>query len=176
MSTHPDLVRQWVRRITYTAAGAERYEVFPNSAYVLSARLVGVGSTNQFTVVLFTSEAPTVAGTDDEPKLALYLDTNGRTDSFGSYPPHSDGGIFFDNGIYAYTEGATDGDEAFLQVLYVPRLQYCAAFPYPEQSLLECWEAAHPGVPIYENFWNYERDNPEAPVETPADGSVGDPI
>lgn len=165
-----------MRRVTYTAAGAQRYEICPDGAYVLAARLVGVGSTNQFTAVLFTSEAPTVAGTDDDPKLALSLDFKGSTDTFGAYPPHTDGGIFFDNGIYAYTEAATDGDEAFLQVFFILRKEYCAAFPYPEQTLLDCWEAAHPGVPFRENFWTYERENPENPIETPPDGTTGDPI
>lgn len=181
MTAHVDLQQTWARRVTYTAAGLERYEVYPHSAYVLSARLVSVGSTNQFSSLLLTSEAPSQDG-DDIPRIPLYIDFNGRSDSV-DYPR----GVLFMKGIYAKTEAATDGDEAYLEVIFVDRRHFCDAFPRVEGSIVDCWnEARNKGVsvndPTYDpyltDFTFYERDNPENPVDEPTDGdsSQAEPI
>ena len=178
---HPDLVQTWVRRVTYTAANTEKYEVYPHSAYVLSARITPILSTNQFGVVIYTSESPDNVG-DDIPKLALYADSAGSPDDM-AYAP----GLLFMKGIYAATESATDGDEAYLQVRFVDRRHYCLAYPSVHSGLIECWnEARNKGLStsdskyqeFLENFDFYERDNPAnaAGVEELGDGTLGDPI
>lgn len=189
MTIHPDLVRVFCQQVTYTAA-LERYEIFPDAAYVLSARLTPLPGVNAFRATLFTSPAPLSAG-DDEGKIPLVVDDQGRPDDYRVSGGGLEAGLFFENGIYAVTEAAISGDDAILQVVYVPRKHYCPAFPYPEQGLRECWDEAHnegvgetdPGyVPIYTNFWDFERENPEEDGGTsggggtPGGSSVGVPL
>ncbi len=167
MSVHPDLVQVYCKIVTHTTD--ERYEVYPNGAYVLSARLSPVGSTASFEVVLYTSPAPDTA-LDDEGKIPLSIDPTGRVDDYSALAATGGTALFFENGIYAACAAVTAGDDAELQVVFIPRKQYCAAFPYAEQTLIECWDEAHNKgvsqdspdyVPIYTNFPDYERDNAE---------------
>lgn len=169
MEVHPDLIQTFSAQVTYTAAVQERYEIFQDACYVLSARLVPLVGVTEFSAILFTSPAPLIPA-DDEGKIPLYVDSNGRPDDYKAGGDDQHGGVFFENGIYAATNAATDGDDAILQVRFVSRKHYCPAFPYPEQTLLACWDEAHnegvsendPNyIPFKENFWDFERENPE---------------
>lgn len=190
MSLHPDLIRTFCQQVTYTAAVTERYEVFPDAAYVLSARLVGLPGVTGFAATLYTSPSPDNAG-DDEGKIPLLVDEQGRPDDYFAGGGDYSRGVFFENGIYAATNASTDGDDAFLQVIYVPRKHYCPAFPYPEETLRECWDEAHNKgrsetdpeyIPFLTNFWNFERENPEEDGGssggggTPGGSGIGVPI
>lgn len=164
---HPDLVQVYSHVVTHD----ERYEIYPNACYVLSARLTPAIGVTDFQATLFTSPAPDTAG-DDESKIPLYVDTSGRPDDYDARAGVGGSGMFFENGIYAACDATVAGDDAHLQVCYVPRKQFCPAFPYPEAELTECWDEAHNDgksqdeagseyIPIYENFWDFERDNAE---------------
>lgn len=173
---HPDLIQTYSRLITHD----ERYEVFPDAAYVLSVRLSPALGVTQFEVNLVTSPSPDTAG-DDEGKIPLYVDIEGRPDHYVAGDGLGIGAMFFENGIYAVADATVAGDDAYLQVRYVPRKQFCPAFPYPEEGLTRCWDEAHNGgktqeelkseyIPIYTNFWNFERDSAEEDT-----GSSGGP-
>lgn len=153
---HPDLIQTYSHQITHD----QRYEVFPNACYLLSVRLSPAMGVTEFEVNIITSPSPDTAG-DDEGKIPLYIDTEGRPDNYIAGDGLGTAAVFCENGIYAVADCTVAGDDAYLQVRFVPRKQFCPAFPYPEQTLQKCWEEAHPGVPIYENFWDYERDNSE---------------
>lgn len=180
MSVHPDLRLTWTQQITYTAAATERYEVYPHAAYLLSARLVPHPGVSEFSVTLYTSPDPDIAG-DDEGKIPLYVDLDGRPDDYRVGDADGGGGVFFENGIYAATFAAVDGADAVLQVVFVPRRNYCPAFKRPEDSLRECWDAANnegskegdPGyIPYKENFWDFERENPQEDGGTSGGGGT----
>lgn len=177
---HPDLIQTWNKQVSVTTPGTVvRYEIYPNACYILSARLSPARGVTEFEVNIYTSPAPDDAG-DDEDKIPLYVDTTGRPDDYRAGDGMGAAALFCENGAYAACDATTGGDDAYLQVRFVPRLQFCPAFPYPEQTLQKCWEEAHPGVPIYENFWNYERDNSEEDTGGSGGGggtgSVGVPL
>lgn len=162
---HPDLIQVYNRLLTHD----ERYEIFPDGAYVLYARLSPTLGVNSFEAVLYTSPAPDTA-LDDESKISLYVDLEGRPDDYDARSVVGGSGMFFENGIYAACDATTAGDDAYLQVVFVPRRQFCPAFPAPEKGLTECWDAAHNDgktqadagyKPIYTNFTVFERDAAE---------------
>lgn len=168
---HPDLRQVWCKKITDAATA---YEIYPDGAYVLRARLSPAIGTTEFEVFLFTSPSPLSAG-DDEAKIPLYVGVGGVPDDYPIGENASGGGVFFENGIYARADSTVAADLAYLQVEFIPRRHNCAAFPKPEEELLACWDAARNvdenGKPIpsddpryetlYDNFTVYERDNPE---------------
>ena len=165
---HPDLIQTWSNQVSVTTAGTiVRYEVYPDACYILSARLVPAIGVTEFQVTIYTSPSPDNP-LDYESKIPLYVDPSGRPDDYRAGDGVGAAAMFCENGIYAACDATTNGDDAYLQVRFVPRKQFCPAFPYPEETLLECWEEAHPGVPIYENFWNYERE-----VAEDDEGSAG---
>lgn len=174
--THPDLLQIYCKRLQVVTGGTEvRYEIYPDAAYVFAARLTPAHGTTEIDAVLYTSTDPLIPG-DDESKIALCVDIEGRADHFRVDGDVDGGGLFFENGVYVAVNGTTTGAYVYLHVIYLPRIQNCAAFPYPEQGLLACWEEAHPGVPFLENFWNYERENPAEPDDPAGGGGGGDPI
>lgn len=172
-----------MRRVKYQTAGStNRYEIYPHSAYIVAARLVPIAAVTKMGALLYTSEAPEQDG-DTIGKLPLAIDANGAHDNWVM-----DGaGILCMKGIYAYIEGTTNNDEAYLFVRFVDRRHFCPAFPRVEGGLVECWdEARNEGKttedpeydPYLTDFTVFIRENPEEPVEEPSGGDavVGEPI
>ena len=177
---HPDLIQTWHSQLNNVTPGTlVRYEIYPNACYILSARLTPARNVTEFEATIYTSPAPDTA-LDAENKISLYVDTTGRPDDYIAGDGLGGAAMFCENGIYVACDATTAGDDAYLQVRYVPRKQFCPAFPYPEETLQKCWDEAHNEgvpqespdyIPIYENFWDSERDNAEE--DTGGSGSSG---
>lgn len=138
---------------------AVRYELFPDSCYVLSAKLVSsVGQAN-FVAHLLSTQFPDVVGGEpgEEDKLWSLSVGGDFEPDLNTFTP----GLYAPHGLYADGVGLTGTDTAHLVVQFIKRSEYCCAFGSPQESLEDCWNGAagRAGTPLWSNFDRGEEGN-----------------
>ena len=168
-SVHPDHIHTTTVRLS----NGRRYQVFPDSAYILEMRLVTALPGPQLQVEVFTIEDPNdVTGNEDDDILWVMSSTATGTPPdthVFKYPVYAEHGIYcqvFANGLE---------EVGYLTIRYVRRREYCCAFGHPPDYLQACWDTApgREGTPLWEGFDPGEEDNDVWEESGDSGGSLG---